>query len=83
VDPALPDTSRFVDDEFDALYTAHRDDIWRYLRRRAASEPEDLTTGTLLGTRSIGHEEVPGRDIGDWRLVLDTGRRDDAPQASR
>ena len=28
--------------EFDALYTAHRDDIWRYLRRRAASEPEDL-----------------------------------------
>ena len=33
----LPDTSGFVQPDFDALYTAHRDDIWRYLRRRAAS----------------------------------------------
>jgi RNA polymerase sigma-70 factor, ECF subfamily len=48
MDPALPDTSVFVQAEFDALYTAHRDDIWRYLRRRAASEPEDLTTEVFL-----------------------------------
>ena len=41
MDRAVPDTSRFVHHEFEALYTAHRDDIWRYLRRRAASEPED------------------------------------------
>ena len=44
----MPDTSRFVRPDFDALYAAHRDDIWRYLRRRAASEPEDLTTEVFL-----------------------------------
>jgi len=42
----VPDTNRGVD--FDQLYRAHRDDIWRYLRRRAASEPEDLTTEVFL-----------------------------------
>jgi DNA-directed RNA polymerase specialized sigma24 family protein len=45
---AVPDTSPFVHHEFEALYAAHRDDIWRYLRRRAASEPEDLTTEVFL-----------------------------------
>ena len=30
----------------------------------------DPQTGGLLGTRSIGHKEVPGRDIDDWSLVL-------------
>lgn len=34
--------------DFDQLYRAHRDDVWRYLRRRAASEPEDLTTEVFL-----------------------------------
>ena len=42
----MPDTNRGVD--FDQLYRAHRDDIWRYLRRRSASEPEDLTTEVFL-----------------------------------
>jgi hypothetical protein len=166
-----------VQRDFDALCSAHRDDIWRYLRRRAASEPEDepgnrlarnrpfdlghsevawprsssspgaagtscrtrrlgalLTSaltpvpvkvalfevlerlpgatlvdrvtdpegrtgigvrfqdeawdtlflfdpanGHLLGTRSVGHKEVEGRDIADWSLVLDSKRTDDAP----
>jgi hypothetical protein len=40
----------------------------------------DRQTGQLLGTRSIGHKEVEGRDIDDWSLVLDSGRRDDAPR---
>jgi hypothetical protein len=40
-------------------------------------------TGALLGTRSIGHEEVPGRDIDDWSLVLESDRRDDAPRTAR
>ena len=48
MDRAVPDTSRCVHHEFEALYAAHRDDIWRYLRRRAASEPEDLTTEVFL-----------------------------------
>jgi hypothetical protein len=39
----------------------------------------DPRTGQLLGTRSIGHKEVEGRDISDWSLVLESGRRDDAP----
>jgi RNA polymerase sigma-70 factor, ECF subfamily len=42
----VPDTNGSVD--FDQLYRAHRDDVWRYLRRRAASEPEDLTTEVFL-----------------------------------
>ena len=33
---------------FDAVYAEHRDDVWRYLRRRASSEPEDLTTEVFL-----------------------------------
>jgi hypothetical protein len=39
----------------------------------------DPQTGQLLGTRSIGHKEVEGRDISDWSLVLESSRRDDAP----
>ena len=39
----------------------------------------DPGTGALLGTRSIGHKEVPGRDIDDWSLVLESHRVDDAP----
>ena len=37
----------------------------------------DQDTGALLGTRSIGRKEVPGRDIDDWSLVIESGRRDD------
>ena len=39
----------------------------------------DERTGALLGTRSIGRKEVPGRNIDDWSLVIESGRRDDAP----
>jgi hypothetical protein len=35
--------------------------------------------GQLLAVRSIGHKEIKGRDIDDWRLVLESGRRDEAP----
>ena len=34
--------------DFEALYTAHRDDVWRYLRRRTADDHEDLTTEVFL-----------------------------------
>ena len=40
-------------------------------------------TGTLLGTRSIGHKELPGRDISDWSLTVETGRTDTAPTTER
>jgi hypothetical protein len=39
----------------------------------------DPANGQLLATRSIGHKEVKGRDIDDWSLVLESGRRDAAP----
>ena len=39
----------------------------------------DERSGALLGTRSIGRKEVPGREIDDWSLVIESGRRDDAP----
>ncbi len=39
----------------------------------------DPASGHLLGTRSIGHQEVEGRDIADWSLVMDAGRTDRAP----
>jgi hypothetical protein len=40
----------------------------------------DRDTGALLGTRSIGKKEVPGRTISDWDLIVDSGRRDTAPE---
>ncbi len=40
----------------------------------------DPKTGALLGTRSIGKKEVPGRTIDDWNLVVDSGRTDTAPE---
>ncbi len=43
----------------------------------------DKDTGALLGTRSIGRKEVPGRNIDDWSLVIESGRRDTAPVAAR
>jgi hypothetical protein len=39
----------------------------------------DRGTGALLGTASIGHAEIPGRDIEDWTVVEASGWRDDAP----
>ncbi len=43
----------------------------------------DKDTGALLGTRSIGRKEVPGRNIDDWSLVIESGRRDTAPVTAR
>lgn len=37
----------------------------------------DEKTGALLGTRSIGHKELPGRDIDDWSLTVESTRTDD------
>jgi hypothetical protein len=39
----------------------------------------DRDTGALLGTRSIGKRELPGRTISDWDVIVDSGRRDTAP----
>ena len=44
---ALPDRGLGVTD-FDALYAAHRDDVWRYFRRRASADHEDLVTEVFL-----------------------------------
>jgi hypothetical protein len=40
----------------------------------------DPATGALLGTRSIGKQEVPGRTITDWNLTVRSGRTDSAPR---
>ncbi|MDA0185555.1 CU044_5270 family protein, partial [Solirubrobacter phytolaccae] len=53
------------------------DDAWRTL---FLFEPD---TGALLGTRSIGKKEVPGRTISDWWLVVDATRTDSAPTTVR
>ena len=75
---AVPDTSAGVQHEFEALYTAHRDDIWRYLRRRAASEPEDLTTEVFL-VAWRRRSELPAQPLpwlyGVARKVLANHRR--------
>lgn len=34
--------------EFDDVYAAHRDAVWRYFRRRTAADHEDLTTEVFL-----------------------------------
>lgn len=43
----------------------------------------DPDTGALLGTRSIGKKEVPGRTITDWNLTVESGRTDQAPKTER
>jgi len=72
----VPDTNGDVD--FDQLYRAHRDDVWRYLRRRAASEPEDLTTEVFL-VAWRRRAELPGTPLpylyGIARKVLANHRR--------
>ena len=50
---------------FDALYAAHRDDVWRYLRRRIAADHEDLTTEVFLVAWRRLNEAPPG-DIRPW-----------------
>ena len=40
----------------------------------------DPADGSLLATRSIGTDELPDREIEDWSLVIETGRRDSAPR---
>lgn len=42
----------------------------------------DKETGALLGTRSIGKKELEGRTITDWSLILELGRRAEAPRAT-
>jgi hypothetical protein len=43
----------------------------------------DPRSGALLGTRSIGKKEVPGRTIEDWNLIVKSGRTDIAPKTAR
>jgi hypothetical protein len=43
----------------------------------------DPGTGALLGTRSIGKKEIPGRTIEDWNLTVESGRTDTAPKTAR
>lgn len=40
----------------------------------------DDASGRLLGIRSTGKQELPGRTIQDWSLTLETGRREQAPE---
>lgn len=64
--------------DFDALYAAHRDDVWRYMRRRAAADHEDLTTEVFL-VAWRRRDEVPGDPLpwlyGVARKVLANHRR--------
>ncbi len=41
----------------------------------------DRDSGRLLGIRSRGKRELPGRTIEDWSLILDRGLRKRAPEA--
>jgi hypothetical protein len=43
----------------------------------------DPATGALLGTKSLGKKEVPGRTIEDWNLTVESGRTDTAPATAR
>ncbi len=64
--------------QFDDLYLAHRDAVWRYFRRRVASEHEDLTTEVFL-VAWRRREELPGEPLpwlyGVARKVLANHRR--------
>ena len=71
--------------DFDALYAAHRDDVWRYLRRRTADDHEDLTTEVfVVAWRRRG--ELPAEPLpwlyGVARKVLANHRRGDARRAA-
>ena len=71
--------------DFDALYAAHRDEVWRYLRRRTADDHEDLTTEVFLVAwrrrSELPHEPLPWL-YGVARKVLANHRRGDARRAA-
>ncbi|MBE2317921.1 sigma-70 family RNA polymerase sigma factor [Solirubrobacter sp. CPCC 204708] len=64
--------------DFDALYAAHRDDVWRYFKRRSPADHEDLVTEVfLVAWRRAGevpHEPLPWL-YGVARRVLANHRR--------
>lgn len=78
----MPDTNAFVDPtlDFDALYAAHRDDVWRYLRRRTTdpATSEDLATEVFV-TAWRRRAELPADPLpwlyGVARRVLANDRR--------
>jgi len=51
------------------------DDAWRTMYIF------DPKTSELIATRSIGKKEMPGREISDWKLQLDSAGADRAPAA--
>ena len=71
--------------DFDALYAAHRDEVWRYLKRRTADDHEDLTTEVFLVAwrrrNELPHEPLPWL-YGVARKVLANHRRGDARRAA-
>ena len=74
---ALPDRGLGVTD-FDALYAAHRDDVWRYFRRRASRRPRGprhrgVPRG-LAPPRGVPREPLPWL-YGVARKVLANHRR--------
>jgi len=64
--------------DFDELYTAHRNDVWRYLRRRTPGDHEDLTTEVFL-VAWRRRDELPAEPLpwlyGVARRVLANHRR--------
>lgn len=41
----------------------------------------DPATGDLRATRSVGTQELPGRELTDWSVIVASGRRATAPEA--
>jgi len=64
--------------QFDDVYTAHRDAVWRYFRRRSDGDHEDLTTEVFL-VAWRRREELPVEPLpwlyGVARKVLANHRR--------
>jgi RNA polymerase sigma-70 factor (ECF subfamily) len=75
----VPDTGVDVTD-FDALYVAHRDDVWRYFKRRTPADHEDLVTEVFL-VAWRRRDQVPREPLpwlyGVARRVLANHRRAD------
>jgi RNA polymerase sigma-70 factor (ECF subfamily) len=66
--------------QFDDVYAAHRDAVWRYFRRRSAADHEDLTTEVFL-VAWRRRDEMPDEPLpwlyGVARKVLANHRRAD------
>lgn len=64
--------------QFDDVYAAHRDAVWRYFRRRSDADHEDLTTEVFL-VAWRRREELPAEPLpwlyGVARKVLANHRR--------